>query len=125
MTVDDALAGNAVLVKMLAASISPTDLGQVRTPAVKRARGHCYYTCFRDVCPLAACSARNRVRHGVVACGAWDGQVKGFGASKPGVAGNEGVGVVVKVGPAVKGLAVSDLVVPVQSGVGTSRRRGR
>ena len=37
------------------------------------------------------------------------------------MAGNEGVGVVQKVGPSVKGLAVNDLVVPALPGVGTSR----
>jgi len=71
--VDDNLAPNAVLVKMLAASISPSDLSQIR----------------------------------------------GFGPSKTGVAGNEGLGVVQKVGSNVKGLSVSDLVVPIKPGVGT------
>jgi Zn-dependent alcohol dehydrogenase len=46
-------------------------------------------------------------------------QVKGFGTGKPGIAGNEGVGVVQKVGVNVKGIAPSDLVVPIKPGVGT------
>jgi len=71
--VDDALAPNGVLVKVLAAPISAFDLSQVR----------------------------------------------GFGSGSVGVAGNEGVGVVQKVGSAVTGLAVSDLVVPIKSGLGT------
>lgn len=71
--VDSKLAPGSVLVRMLAASISPSDLSQIG----------------------------------------------GFGGGAPGVGGSEGVGVVEQVGSNVTGLSVSDLVVPIKSGLGT------